>query len=443
MDWKVSAGRYLKRVIVSFALLGVTAPCRAQIQERRVSPRSTYQLRNGHKDSFSIRQPQHFAASPAPPREMISPFLISTIRFNVKNFGAVCDGKTDDTAAIQSAYDTAAMAMSTAGGAGVVYFPASTGYCVVSTLHLPSMGYPQGWLYSFFDEGLLVTNTIFPGDNNAFVGRTSNFEAMGNGFLWGPSAEWQKPKWPGVTSAPVVDLNGVRQVYFNGIAFADPSGMADSVVHIHDDNGRGSNNLAFDHCSVMGDFDVDSSSADTLAGFGLHIEDTSISQDLNIKNFGMVTIRGGYVYSILMANIGAPNVSDLEVDDTLSEGLNKDFLTVDTSGGTVSDITLHRVKIADPVTGAPVYMIKHINNSGINWNVNVKFDQIPFNETGNGLIDPTSAPQLFSVVCIGSNCENVVSQAKQTLYMFIGMPPKSPMILYGSQYVPNPLAVEH
>jgi hypothetical protein len=363
--------------------------------------------------------------------------------FNVKNFGAVCDGHTDDTAAIQSAYNAAAAAMAEPGGAGVVYFPPSSGYCVVSTLHIPSMGYSQGWLTSVFDNGLFVTDTVYPGRRDAFIGRTSSFAAMGNSFIWGPTAEWQKPKWPGVTSAPVLDLDGADEDYFDGIAFASAStGNESMVVHMHDNNGAGSTDLSFKHCSIMGDFDVDPTTPQTLAGFGLHLEDTTISHDLNITNFGMITIRGGYVYKVTMTNTGAVNMGDLEIDDTLSEGLtNEDFLTLDTSGGTISDVTLHRVRIADPA--GTVYMLKHINDSGINWNPNVKFDQIPFNETGSGLIDPSSAPQLLSVVCIGSNCDRVLSQAKSTLYMFMGMPPKSPMILYGSSYIGNPLVITH
>lgn len=385
--------------------------------------------------------PQRAVRYPTPPPEL-NPFAAVSTELNVKNFGAVCDGSTDDTVAIQNAYDAAATLLGKQGGAGIVYFPPSSGYCKVTTLHIPSMGYAQGWLTSVFDNGLYVTDTIYPGTNTAFIGRTSNFAGLGNIFLWGPTAEWQKPKEPGITAAPVVDLEGVRQVYFEGMAFADASGLAPMVVHVHtNDSGAGSNNLDFKRCSIMGDFDVDPSSPQETAGFGLHFEDTSMG-NLNIKNFGMITIRGGYLYKVTMANIGAPNAGDLEMDDTLSEGLNnEDFLTVDTSGGTVSDITLHRVRIADPV-GA-TYMVKHVNNTGINWNVNVKFDQIPFNETGSGLIDPASAQQLLSVVCIGWNCEQALNQAKSTLYVFEAMPPKGPMIVYGSQYVPNPLVVIH
>jgi Pectate lyase superfamily protein len=360
---------------------------------------------------------------------------------NVKNFGAVCDGSTDDTAAIQRAYDAAAAQMSMQGGAGIVYFPPSSGYCKVTTLNIPSMGFGQGWLTSVFDNGLFVLDSVHPGNNNAFIGRTSNFAGLGNVFLWGPTAEWQKPKDAGITEAPVVDLDGVSQVYFEGIAFTSSTDSAPVAVHVHDNNGTGSVNLTFKRCSVIGDFDIDASTPQTVAGFGLHIEDTSMG-NLNIQNFGMITIRGGFLHKVTTTNAGIPTAGDMEISDTLAEALtNEDFLTVDTTGGPVSDITLRRVSLADSV--GTVYMLTHVNDSGINWVVNAEFDQIPFNQTGTGLIDPASAPSLLSVTCIGSNCDGVLSQAKQTLYMFEGMPPKGPMTVYGSQYVPNPLVVTH
>jgi len=385
---------------------------------------------------------RQYGPSPGPPRLQVPMMEMGNSTFNVRNFGAVCNGSTDDTTAIQNAYNAAAAAMSKQGGAGVVYFPPSSGYCKVTTLHIPSMGYGQGWLTSVFDNGLFVTGSIYPGNNNAFIGRTSSFAAMGNVFLWGPSAEWQKPKDAETTEAPVVDLEGVDQVYFDGIAFADASGLAPMVVHVHDNsNGAGSTNLTFKRCSIMGDFDVDASAPQQIAGFGLHIIDTSMG-NLNLQNFGMITIRGGFLHKVTMANTGIPSNGDLEISDALVEGLNnEDFLTIDTSGGSVTDITLQRVALADSV--GTVYMLKHVNNSGTNWLVNAKFDMIPAGNTGSGLIDPTSAPNLLSVICEGSACENVLNQAKPTLYMFEGMPPKGPMVVYGSQYVPNPLVITH
>src|SRR5215469_2381580 len=165
------------------------------------------------------------------PAAQQAPNVPGEIKYNVKNFGAVCDGVTDDTAAIQRTYNAAGLAMGRQGGAGVVYFPPSTGYCKVTTLHIPSMGYPQGWLTSVFDNGLYAT-TIYPGNNNAFIGRTSNFAGLGNSFLWGPTAEWQQAR--GVAT-PLLDMAGGNQIYFEGIAF----GAQHIAIHMHDNNGSG------------------------------------------------------------------------------------------------------------------------------------------------------------------------------------------------------------
>jgi hypothetical protein len=154
----------------------------------------------------------------------------------------------------------------------------------------------------------------------------------------------------------------------------------------------------------------------------------------------MITIHGSFLHKISMRNNGIPSMGDLEVADTLSEDLaNENFLTVDTSGGIITDILLQRVALAD-TTGSS-YMFKDINNSRTDWQVNIKFEMIPAGNSGSGLIDPTSAYQLFSVVCDGVYCDSVLSQAKGTLYFFVGMPSRGTMTVYGSKYVSSPLNV--
>lgn len=366
--------------------------------------------------------------------------MTATTALNVKKFGAVCDGATDDTVAIENTYAAAASAMSKQGGAGIVYFPPSTGYCKVSTLHFPNMSDSQGWLASVFDNGLLITGTVYPGTNNAYIGRTSNFAGQANVFLWGPTAEWQKAKF-GSIAGPLVDLNGVSQVYFEGMALANESPLTTEAVHVHDNDGAGSVTLSFERCSIIGDFDIDSSTPQQVAGFGLHIRDTTMG-DIHVQNFGNITIRDGYMHSMTIANTGIPSNGDVEISDMLAEALNnQDFLTVDTTGGPITDIVLDRDALADSV--GTVYLLKHINNTGINWLVNAKVSMIPEGNMGAGLIDPSSAPNLLSVTCEGSGCDSVLSQAKQALYMFVGMPPKGPMTVWGSVYVPNPLSVVH
>ena len=74
---------------------------------------------------------------------------------------------------------------------------------------------------------------LYPGNNNAFIGRASNFAGLGNSFLWGPNAEWQQPN--GVAT-PLLDMAGSNQIYFEGIAFGAQQHIA---IQIHDNKGPG------------------------------------------------------------------------------------------------------------------------------------------------------------------------------------------------------------
>lgn len=350
-------------------------------------------------------------------------------QFNVKNFGAVGDGTTDDTTAIQNCYNAAAIAMGTQGGAGVVYFPPSTGYYKVTILQTPSMGYGQGWLTSIFDNGLFV-NTIKPGNNNAFIGRTSNFAGIGGSFVWGPNAEWQQPKG---LSSPLLDMAGGDQIYFEGISFG---AQQPTAIHMHDSPTQsGCVYITFKRCLINGLFNIDTSAPNIVAGFGLKIEDSSLG-DLTIQNFGQVSIRGSYIHSITMTNTGIASNGDLSVDDCLSEGLiNKDFLTVVTAGGAVEDITLNRVKMAD--TSGSSYMLNHVNTSGVNWIVNAKISMAPDGNIGSGIVNPTSAPYLLSIICEGSGCQSVLN-AESALYDALIYTPKNGLTVYGSKYLNPP-----
>ena len=348
-------------------------------------------------------------------------------------FGAVGDGETLDDEPINAAYAEATRLMSTPGGAGFVYFPPSKGFYKVSTLRTPSMGFGQGPLVSVFCNGLYV-DKIQPGNNNAFVGWTSNFGGLSAPFSWGPSASWQQPK--GV-SGPLLDMAGGDQITFEGIGFGLAGQAGQPAVHMHD--GQGCVNIVFRRCSVMGDFVADTADPKAVAGFGLRIEDCSLGR-MRFQNFGQITIRGSFLHSIVLKNAGIASNGDLSVDDCLSEGLNnEDFLTVDTSGGTVNDITLRRVKLAD--TSGSVYLLKHVNNSGINWIVNVKIEMIPGGNLGSGFINPSSASNLLSVICEGANAGRVL-EAKQCLYDAMLKGPKEPLIVYGSHYLNPPFRVE-
>lgn len=379
--------------------------------------------------------------SPSP----TDPVATSATTFNVKNFGAVCDGKRDDTVAIQTAYDAAAQAMASSGGAGIVYFPPSTGFCVVGTLHTPSMGFGQGWLTTVFDNGLFIKGTFYPGNDNAFIGRTSNFGSMAGSFLWGPTAEWEKPHWSNVSDDAVVTLAGVREVYFEGINIADAAHELPLAISGHNSASILLTNINFKHCSIIGNIAISPDFPGALTGFGWKMQDTSVNGNMSAIDFGSINIDGGFLHKMFLANQGTGEVASINIDGVVSEALtNEDFLTVDSSLGIVSDITLHAVSLADTV--GSVYMLKNIEPNalpGVHYNTNVKFDMIPLGNSGSGLIDPASTPQLISAFCNGYYCDTVLNQAKNTLYVYYGFTIKSGLIVYGSQFVPNPISMLH
>src|SRR6476646_6825992 len=103
--------------------------------------------------------------------------------FDVRQNGAVCDGKTDDTAAIQKTID-AAFAASTPAK---LYF-SNGGMCKATVLRWPDAG-QRGWFVTDFDTGL-IANHIYVGNFNAFIGHTSGFFGFNPIFPSAPRANW-------------------------------------------------------------------------------------------------------------------------------------------------------------------------------------------------------------------------------------------------------------
>jgi hypothetical protein len=326
--------------------------------------------------------------------------------YDVKAFGAKCDGVTDDTRAITSAYAKLASDLAPNRGyssGGVVYFPHSSGPCKVTTLTIPSNN--KGWIVSVFDNGLLA-NVIVPSTNNAFIGRSGSFQGQSGVFLRGPNSTWVQNSGQ---STALVDLFGASQVYFEGLNIE--SAGANPAVHMHDNAGTGSVYIFFHHSMVESAgtgmaLVVDSSARNEVAGFGLFAENTTFRggggggpghYSISITNFGQVDIEHSTVAGpgIYMKNAGISSDGDIVLDDILSEALNnQDFLTID--GTYVNDITLKDVKLADS-TGQ-VYMFKNLASNG----GPVSFEMSVTANIGSGLKNPGSSP--FPGYCFGAGC---------------------------------------
>src|SRR5215831_12857503 len=84
------------------------------------------------------------ATAPTPHFPRTTPDRLNDV-FNVKDFGAVGDGKTDDTAAIRAAivYAYSQNQVSSASGGGIVFFPPGVYYIGSPPLDVSNDAGPQ------------------------------------------------------------------------------------------------------------------------------------------------------------------------------------------------------------------------------------------------------------------------------------------------------------
>jgi hypothetical protein len=316
--------------------------------------------------------------------------------YDVKSFGAVCDGVTDDTAAITAAYTQAAAdlaASSGLGGGGTVYFPHSSGPCKFSTLTVPN-GPPHGWIVSLFDNSLLG-NTINVNNNNAFIGRSGNNQGATGVFQYGPAVTWSNAS---VQSGPFVnDSASIGQVYFEGISMVGATTSETLLI-------QSTQWITMVRCMVQNTqsgFDVlaQGANASSVGGFGFQAEYSSFpgANTLSFTNFGQININHSFIGngSVYVYNAGIPDVSDISFDDVQSEGLtNADFLVI--RGTYVTNVTLRDVKLADTVGTAYVIDDLHTGNPF----GPIHFDMEQF--IGSGLMDP--AGNYLNIICAGIGC---------------------------------------
>ena len=361
-----------------------------------------------------------------------------TPNFDVKVYGgAVGDGVTDDTAAIQRTINDAAQQMYSRGGAGVVYFPPSKDWYRVTDLHIPPMSYSQGWLTLLFDNGLLVEGSIYPTRGNAFIGRTSSYGAMGGSFVQGPFAEWQKDKYT-KTPGPLVTMYGTSNIYFEGIGFADAGGGPTTVwMHSAPTNttynaglGSGCVDTVFDRCLIIGRLLIDNDPPHN-SGFGLIMGRCAVNGKVEMHSYGGVAIRDSFIGQIV-----AHDSNGIILENILTESLNsQDFFewrkTVPGGGGT--DVSMTNVSVADSVNA---YYFKLMNDvAGEVWTPSIKMVNC-----GGNPINPASNCNP-SVWAEGEYAYLIQTLTTPQLYCSLVWGPKSGLTIKGSPWLTTPFNV--
>lgn len=337
--------------------------------------------------------------------------------YDVKAYGgAVCDGHHDDSMAVKKTYAAAAAVLNSGGSPGPVYWPPSSGPCVVYNFHLPGFWYGGGWLESKFDNSVYADH-IYLASNNAISGGGGSFLNHMGSFIRGPQVTWVQLQG---STGPFVTIQGQTQVRVSGVNIVPQAGNVG--VWQTDYNGAGCITIEFDHSTVRGDYFIGPSSGSNVgAGFGTTFTGVSIDGTLSIVNSGAIKFQDGYVKKVRIWNNGIASSSDFIFDNVLSETLsNEDFLETHAVGGEVSDITLSRVALAD-WTGN-VWML---GNYGQNYVTNVKVDMKPQGSSGIGLVNPASTPFRLALDCHGYGCQHIERYSTSTLFQAYLFPPRN------------------
>ena len=363
--------------------------------------------------------------------------------YDVKAFGAVCDGATDDTAAITAVYAQVITDFGggNSSGGGIVYFPHSSGPCKVTTLTIPSSN--RGWLVSKFDNGL-IANQIIVGNGNAFIGQSGNLQGLSGAGVITPGATWTQPS---VSATPMVDINGKIGLYFEGINVECFS--TTECIHGHDNSGVGSVNLQFKNDTINDNsagqtIVLDSSGNSINSGFSLYMDHVVFNTQANsgpmmtFTNFGMVDItnsmmEGNGSGGILFKNAGIPFDGSLYIDNLYTENISGDLITTDSTAGIVSTVDIHNLLMADN-TGNH-YVLKNI---GISTEA-VKIDEPSGATIGvNGWIDPASTANGLTLTCFGDGCDQIIPHASAALISAFVVPANSrPVTFYNNSTTSN------
>ncbi|MHB8754650.1 MAG: glycosyl hydrolase family 28-related protein [Candidatus Acidiferrales bacterium] len=282
-------------------------------------------------------------------------------KYDIRAFGAVGDGKTDDTAAIQEALNAAAN-----NGGGIVYVP--KGEYRVGRLIFPRDG--GHWVVVMLDGSLYLTQTLQMNRRAyAIIGRTG---AVFTPFQQEPSAQiFFDPSVDPiihVTANPVY-LEGLTMKYMSGDGILATDGSVDLVLK-----------RIFIDCGGFTTGCVPLRAENSQNSFGLYVDQSTLlagqapgAHSIVLKNYSAVSISNSMLGEggIYVSGPNSPESAGYDFQHVLYEGGHDPFLQIDNTGGYFAGIDLRFVEMADPNVW-PDYLIDN-SGAGTTRDVSMKF----------------------------------------------------------------------
>jgi polygalacturonase len=159
--------------------------------------------------------------------------------FSVRAYGAMGDGKTVDTPAVQRAIDAAA-----AAGGGTVVFPAGTYLCF--TIHLRS----HIALYLSIGAVIEAAASPLPGQTTGYNGGT--YDAAEPNDPWTPYQDYGHNHWHNslIVGEDLIDINilGYGLIYGKGLSFGSRGTRGSYPTYIAEQPGVGNKAIALKNC---------------------------------------------------------------------------------------------------------------------------------------------------------------------------------------------------
>lgn len=276
---------------------------------------------------------------------------------NVLDFGAKCDGATDDSPAILAAVN-AASARGMNGG-NVVYFPPSKGCAINSPLNLPA----TDWRVKlYFDTVIKLNATLTIGSNYTLHGNTPGPKGWPNddytmvdvGYNFGPAIHI-------LGTAIRLENLGIKYIRqsSDGILVEKSSSIVFKNVSV----GMDGNNLTGIPLKIIGGFGYYFDNC----GFATAWEATSpaiqLNDDPRLNSVGIFRMRDTFFGTRgIEINVKAGVTNSLSFENILFENARTPFLALNsTGGGGIWGIDLRGVNFADSQPpGFPIIRAKGI-----------------------------------------------------------------------------------